>query len=273
MTRKDKLLKLVPLEGRGLEIGPLFSPVIPKRDGYNVKVLDNKSRAQLINVHPEHADEIEEVDYVWAGQSYRQLIGESHCFDYILASHVIEHTPDLIGFLENCMSVLKPGGVLSLAVPDMRYCFDCFRPITGLAHVIDSYRRENIVPTAGTAAEYYLNVTALDGKIAWYSGTFGSFSLVHPDAITKELLEYDADPGACDLHAWVFTPTSFRLLMHDLRRLGFTSLKEIGFFPSEGCEFYITLSSHGTAPVIDRLTMLRQIAVEALAHTLRAGIL
>jgi len=49
-------------------------------------------------------------------------------FDYCLASHVIEHIPNPIAFFQSIAHLLKPGGVLSLAVPDKRYTFDFFQP-------------------------------------------------------------------------------------------------------------------------------------------------
>src|SRR6266566_3060251 len=42
--------------------------------------------------------------------------------------------------LDDCDSLLKKGGVLSLVVPDKRYCFDRFRPLTDVGRVIDAAR-------------------------------------------------------------------------------------------------------------------------------------
>lgn len=46
-----------------------------------------------------------------------------------------------------------------------------------------------------------------------------------------------------DVHEWVFTPGSFRILINDLRELGYISLVEETFYPTdEGqFEFYISL--------------------------------
>jgi hypothetical protein len=45
---------------------------------------------------------------------------------------------DLIRFLNDCDSLLKKAGILSLAVPNKRYSFDHFRPITGIGRVVDA---------------------------------------------------------------------------------------------------------------------------------------
>jgi hypothetical protein len=65
-----------------------------------------------------------------------------------------------------------------------------------------------------------------------------------------------------DLHSWCFTPTSFRLLIQDLNSLGLINLKEVSFFPSEGCEFFIKLSREGTGYLTNRIDALKTIKAE-----------
>ena len=142
LSRRDCILPFVDKAGLGIEIGPSHNPIAPKREGFNVHVIDHMSREQLVQKYGAHAvrlERIEEVDFVWTGgQSYAELTGRRGGYDWIIASHVIEHTPDLIAFLADCEAVLKETGVLCLVVPDKRFCFDRFRPVTGLARVIDA---------------------------------------------------------------------------------------------------------------------------------------
>ena len=51
-------------------------------------------------------ENIEVVDYVWNGEPFAALVGQKHVFDWIIASHVIEHSPCLITFLNNGLAVL-----------------------------------------------------------------------------------------------------------------------------------------------------------------------
>ncbi len=142
MNRKEILLLRINEDGHGIEIGPSYNPIAPKRDGYKVHIIDHMSREQLIDrykTHPVDLNNIEEVDFLWRGEDYRSLTGKNKYYDWIIASHVIEHTPDLIGFLNDCDTILKDDGVISLAVPDKRYCFDHYRPITGLSKIVDSH--------------------------------------------------------------------------------------------------------------------------------------
>ena len=54
-------------------------------------------------------------------------------FDAILASHVLEHMPDPISFLTSAQQLLKPDGLVILALPDKRFMFDFFKPMTSTA--------------------------------------------------------------------------------------------------------------------------------------------
>jgi hypothetical protein len=61
-------------------------------------------------------------------------------YDYVISAHVIEHLEDPIGAIKNSLRVLKPGGVLLLAVPDRRYTFDRLRPGTPLEHILQDFQ-------------------------------------------------------------------------------------------------------------------------------------
>lgn len=266
MSREEKVLRHINKSGIGIEIGPSHNPIAPKRKGYNVHIIDHMNREDLISKYESHGlnlDNIEEVDFVWQGESYAELTQTQKFYDWIIASHLIEHTPDLIGFLQDCDSILKEDGVLSLVIPDKRYCFDHFRPITGLSKIIDSHYEQNSIHTPGTVAEYYLNVVAQNGNIAWDSKTRGDYSFIH--TIDNALQGMDSvlkDKAYIDVHSWCFVPHSFRLMIQDLFNLGLISFQEVEFFPTEGCEFYISLSRNGKGLDMPRLELLEKIQFE-----------
>jgi hypothetical protein len=251
MDRKQKALRWVNRTGHGVEIGPCHNPIAPKAEGFDVHIIDHVTREQLIRKYEGNnldVDKIEEVDFIWKGQSFAELTGKRDFYDWVIASHVIEHTPDLIDFLGNCDSILKEDGVLSLIVPDKRYCFDFYRPITGLARVIDSHVHRTKRTSAGTAAEYVLNFATQGGLAAWEAETPRATMHMNANvADAKMLMELaiNDDKVYLDLHAWCFTPSSFRLIIHDLHCLGLIGLKEVEFFPTCGHEFHVTLGRSG----------------------------
>jgi 2-polyprenyl-3-methyl-5-hydroxy-6-metoxy-1,4-benzoquinol methylase len=266
MTREEIILSHIKRDGLGLEIGPGSHPIAPKKDGFRVHVLDHCDKNALIEKYREHGinlEDIEEVDFVWDGRPYPELIGRRHVYDWIIASHVLEHTTDLIGFLNDCDSLLKEDGVLSLVVPDKRRCFDRFRPITGIGRVIDAARNPQKIHSGGTAAEYFLMVVSKGDRIAWNKTVKGEFKLISSLEQAKQAIrDISEHKSYLDVHEWVFTPTSFRLMMRDLFELEFIQLKELAFHRAEGCEFYVTLARSGKLPAETRLELLQQILRE-----------
>lgn len=265
-ARREKILIHIDTQGQGLEIGPSHNPVAPKKDGFNVHIIDHLSREQLIEKYTGHGvrlENIEEVDFIWSGEPYAELTGKSRFYDWIIASHIIEHTTDLVGFLNDCDSIMKEDGVISLAVPDKRYCFDHFRPLTGLSKVMDAHYSGNTIHSPGTVAEFYLNVVSRGGQIGWDHLNEGEYRFVHSLDDAVEGIGKVVDDGEyIDVHSWCFTPHSLRLMIHDLNLLGLIPFREVSFFPTGGNEFFMTLGRDGAGPGVSRMDMLKAIESE-----------
>lgn len=56
-------------------------------------------------------------------------------YDFLLASHVVEHLANPLGALDAWKRVLRPGGVMVLVVPHRDGTFDHRRPLTELPHL------------------------------------------------------------------------------------------------------------------------------------------
>ena len=266
MDRKEKILKHVNQDSLGIEIGPSYNPIAPKSEGFKVHIIDHLNQEDLIKKYEDHGidtSKIEPVDFVWDHQPYSELTGKKNHYSWIIASHLIEHTPDLIGFLKDCEDILSKDGILSLAIPDKRFCFDHFRPITGLSKIVDQHISKRTIHSPGTVAEYFLNVVSKSERISWEQDFDGNLKFIHnkEDAINgmKAVLENEA---YLDVHAWCFVPHSFRLLIQDLFNLGFIEMKEVDFQPTEGCEFFVTLGRKGNGLKMDRAEVLNRIREE-----------
>lgn len=271
IDRNALIRSFIDVAGCGLEIGPSYNSVVPKREGFKVEIVDHADRETLVEKYRPHGvniDNIEEVDHVWNGTSYSELTGHRKFYDWIIASHVIEHVPDMIGFAKDCEAVMRDGGVLSLAVPDKRYCFDRFRALTGVHSLIDAHMTGMRNHSPGRVADYFLNVVQLSGRIAWdadhaFGKSIGEIGFVHGADAAKSGITAVAESNAyLDIHAWCFTPSSFRLLIEDLYTLGFIPLREAHFHNTVGVEFFMALSTDGQGPGIGRLELLRRIDAE-----------
>jgi SAM-dependent methyltransferase len=122
------------LRGRGLEIGALHRPLrLPA--AASVRYVDRATVQSLREHYPElSAEHLVDVDVIDDGETLSSQADAST--DFIIANHFIEHTQDPLGTLENHLRVLRPGGILYLAVPDRRRTFDAGRPPTPLEHLI-----------------------------------------------------------------------------------------------------------------------------------------
>lgn len=195
------------------------------------------------------------------------MIGDRECYDYIVASHVIEHVPDMLGFLKECDVLLKPKGVLFLAVPDKRRCFDVFRPLASTSDVMQAHHEQRRVHTPARAFDHVANLASLDTKQGWSAGARGTLRTQHPLSFAHGVFKRATrSQEYFDFHAWVFTPSSFRLILRDLNEIDVLGLRECAFRPAEGIEFYVTLSRSGHGCPSDRLTLLQAVQEELREH-------
>ena len=260
--RKGKLLQGIRKEQRGLEIGPSHSPIAAKRNGYCVESVDWLSEDEL-KEHYKNAgvnlEEIEPVDYIWKGGSYYELIRKDNYYDYIIASHMIEHSTNFCGFLNDCSKLLKQNGILRLAVPDKRYCFDHYRMTTGLAEVVDNAHMPDRLQSVGNVAEYYMNVVKRKGSLSWekpflpivndiMNHRTEDFTFVHDRNTALDGMKRVGKGEYIDIHHYVFTPASFELLIHDLRLLEMIDLKITHMWDTKGNEFIVTLQKTEEEP-------------------------
>lgn len=267
-SREEKVFHLLDKKGLGLEIGPSHNPIAPKAKGFNVHILDHASAAELRSKYQEHGvnlDNIEEVDFIWHVETFPKLIGQTSCYDWIIASHVIEHVPDLISYLQQCETLLKPNGFLSLVIPDKRYCFDYFSSSSSTGNVLDGYAENRVRPSPGQVFDHISNASKRNNDIAWGKDELGGADeLAHTLAQAQEHWARSVSTSDyIDVHCWRFTPASFRLLISDLQSLGLIGLEIKAEFDTTGCEFYVSLGKEvGAAVKLDRLSSLRKRKLE-----------
>jgi glycosyltransferase involved in cell wall biosynthesis len=260
LNRVEKALFMIDKNGLGLEIGPSHNPLAPKKQGFNVHVLDHASAEDLKAKYKGHDivfDNIEEVDFIWQGEPLHESVGKEEYYDWIIASHVIEHTPDMITFLQECERLLKPNGILSLVIPDKRYCFDYFNPVTWTGELLDAYEQKRKRPSPGKVFEHFAGASKRGDHFAWGKGDSGALSLMHSIDEARNSWEMArTTTDYMDVHNWRFTPSSFRVIFADLQALGLTGLTVVKEFDTTGCEFHVTLRKTPPSMGIDRLELL-----------------
>ena len=83
----------------GVEIGPLANPIVSRDDGRIIYV-DHQNAEGLRQKYANNPDvavmDIVDVDAIWGSNTLQEAIGPGVAVDYVVASHVVEHVPDLI---------------------------------------------------------------------------------------------------------------------------------------------------------------------------------
>ncbi|MFT4065282.1 methyltransferase domain-containing protein [Paraburkholderia sp.] len=223
--RRCRLLKGLNLKGSvGVEIGPLCWPLVRRGDGGEIIYVDHTDTPHLRQKYKDdphlNIDEIVDVDAVWGRNTLHEAI-KGRYVDYVVASHVVEHVPDLVTWLTELASVLKPTGEVRLAVPDRRFTFDYFRRESQLPEVLASYIARARIPQPYSLLDHCLSAAEVSTREAWRKR-------IEPDSVKRHHtwqgalhLARDAFENGTyhDVHCWVFTPRSFAKLIADLSEM------------------------------------------------------
>ncbi|WP_426244433.1 class I SAM-dependent methyltransferase [Nocardioides sp. LHG3406-4] len=216
-------------QGRGFEIGPLDSPLV-RRDEADVRYVDVYSTSHLRERYAGNPDvifdEIQDVDFSLieddgTAHTLAEALAPGGPYDWAVASHVVEHVPDLVGWLDQLARVVVDGGALVLAVPDKRYCFDVHRPLTTVGQVLAAHESGQTRPDV--RAVYDSNSAAADvdtGRLWGGERPPGYAARSHDAAYVESMLEMTRRGDYVDSHVWVFTPDSLVEQLHELRLLG-----------------------------------------------------
>lgn len=269
MDRKSLLLKHIDLSAPGIEIAPYFNPAVPKRDGHPVLTLDvfdtqtlRKTAATDRNIPAPRIAEIEDVDLVadacGIGDAVTAL-GRAGQFRYIVSSHNFEHLPNPIRFLQGCSVALMPGGMVSMAVPDGRACFDHFRMPTRLADWLSAYHRkldqpspETIFDLRANVAEYFVSGNRQTGCDISVDDPRGFQPQNDLRASYSEYLTRAAgSQDYMDAHCTVTFGAALENMLQDLRFLGLIDLEVVEITDTLGLEFFVHLRKPDRVTPVD----------------------
>lgn len=201
-------------QGRGLEVGPLNTPVVTKAHA-DVRYVDVHDRAGLQDTYRSHQDfpldDIEEVDHVLLApdgvRTLPEAVAPSAPFQWAVACHVIEHVPDVITWLREVADVLVDDGLLVLAVPDRRFSFDVDREPTSVGEMLLAQEHRDLRPNVRALYDHFSRCMHINTEHVWNGGAPGP-RMYGVDVVRGHL--DDAAAGAyVDCHVWVWTPASF----------------------------------------------------------------
>jgi SAM-dependent methyltransferase len=252
MDRRDRILAGLDVARlTGIEIGALDRPLVRPGSGGAVLYVDHADTPALRRKYATDPgvdlDALVEVDVVWGENTLREALqarAATHPdapvqVDYVIASHVIEHVPDLLGWLGEIHEVLKPSGQLRLAMPDRRFTFDCLREDTRLSDVLAAHLVGVRRPTPQAILDGQLNAVPAANTVKLWNGD--------EDAALAPSFDWNytvrAVRGAVageyhDVHCWAVSPYSLAdvfvfLAERGLLRLACDSFEDTAFGDNE----------------------------------------
>jgi SAM-dependent methyltransferase len=195
------------LKGCGLEIGPGAAPfpvpltcrvLFGDRYDFDTLVVESYSENSLDVVRPDLRVDLDGLDGIADGS-----------LDFLIACHVLEHTPNPIGSIHGAYAKLRPGGKLLLVVPDKNRTFDRNRPITPLEHLVEDFRTPDRSRDFAHYEEFFRLSFPLKEPIRMHAT---NESYQRGDAIHYHVWDHDAfcamlDWSQCHARRWSHTWT------------------------------------------------------------------
>jgi SAM-dependent methyltransferase len=214
---------------RGLEIGAFDLPLVEPSEG-RCDLADWNTAEYLRDLaerRPGHNPEYVAPVQFNLRQGYDQI---PEGYDWIGASHVIEHVPDIIAWLTQMHSKLRPGGILFLVIPDKRYTFDIYRRESTFTDALVAQRAALKHPSFAQVFDYfYYSAPGVIAHDVWAGNPVPGPKLDFAESL---MLAEKAEHEYADSHCWVLTPDSFLALMRSLTDSHVTNFQLVGLRPT-----------------------------------------
>ncbi|VFU07813.1 methyltransferase domain-containing protein [Methylocella tundrae] len=244
--RSHFLYHVDPLTTHGLEIGAFDLPLVEPMEG-RCDFADWNTAQYLRDIAK--PDTGHNPDFV-VPINYNLLEGYDQVpdgYDWVAAAHVIEHVPDIIGWLKQIATKLKPGGILFLIIPDKRYIFDIYRQESTFTDALVAHKSAFKHPSfAQVFDHFYYHAPGLVARDVWIGNSLPGPMLNFANAFSiaeKAELAYEVDA-----HCWVLTPDSFSALTQSLSNSQMINLRPLDLHPTVfgGLDFSVVLQKPAT---------------------------
>jgi len=147
------------LFGRGLELGP-GQIQFPTPNADSVILVDKLPSKEHVELFPELGSDvyIVEPDILLDFDADGLKVLEESSFDFVIASHLLEHLAQPFKMLDEIWRVLKPNGVAVIFLPDRRRTFDRKRICQSFEHFYDEYQNSSYEVNVDDLRDYLLKV-------------------------------------------------------------------------------------------------------------------
>lgn len=255
--RRAFIMSHLPASRPGLEIVSSSHPVTDRaqHDVFYVDCIDKDVIQREAATNPGAAGrDIPSIDAVWMpGRRLAECVAGRR-FGYAVASHVLEHVPNPLGWLQEILECVDIGGSIAILLPHKRFTMDSYRPLTTFAQVVGWSVEKPVRPTAAQVMEFLSQSVSDDGSVSW-DGPLPPFDRVPRHYSDQQALDFARDvhdsDHYLDVHCTVWTPESFVDVFRRARRLGLLDAEIrgpfTGFAGSPPAEFLVYLEKTAAA--------------------------
>ena len=148
------------IHGFGYEIGAQHAPLQCGNSDTTVVYIDYLDKADSARKYNIPETLCVDVDIICNANKLSCI--ESETASFVIANHVLEHSPNPLGALLEWLRILKKGGIVFLTLPNYR-CneFDFEKIPVKLEHLVDDYHNDGLMDISEVHIEEH--VTIVDG--------------------------------------------------------------------------------------------------------------
>ena len=140
----------------------LSQPLVTK-DMADVRYVDVFSGSHLRAHYAQdpnvNVQDIPDIDFVLSTpdgvRPLSEAVAAAAPFAWVVASHVIEHVPDLISWLAQISQIIEEDAALLLVVPDRRFSFDILRPATTVGQLLQAHELREVRPSVRAVYDHF----------------------------------------------------------------------------------------------------------------------
>jgi len=233
-ARRAYVTSLLPVQRCGLEIAPYFNPMIDRsrHDVFYVDCIGNDEIQRKAAANPGAVGrDIPWIDRVWVpGKRLTECV-DGRRFAYAVASHVMEHVPNPLGWLHEILECVEVGGRVAIVLPMRTKTMDYYRQDTTFGQVVGWWIEKPTRPTPSQVMDFlsqnffHQGEPVVQGRMPPFDEAprhySDSMSLGYAQFVWKR-------QHYLDVHCTTWTPESFSEVFRRLREIGLLDCDIIG---------------------------------------------
>lgn len=235
-ARKAFVMSNLPVGGCGLEIAPYFNPMVDrsKYDVFYVDCIDNDEIQRKAADNPGAKGRyVPRIDAVWVpGRRLSDCVG-GRKFSYAVASHVMEHVPNPLGWLGEIIECVEVGGRVAIMLPTRTQSMDYYRQTTTFGQIVGWSIEKPARPTPTQVMDFLSQSFFHQGErlVDTEMPPFTRINRHYSDRDAVNFADFVwKEAHYLDVHCSVWTPESFVEVFERLAKVGLLPCRVIGPF-------------------------------------------